>query len=226
MPNALAPMFMTALVVVVIGLVVAAVRHERRRRAAWVQAARDLGFSVDPAPSTGAKAAAFEGLEHLAKTLRGGARNITTVLTAPPDAPPLRLLIHRYRVDKVIVIHTLVVMPAPPGWPAMTLRGEHLGHRIAAFLGSRDMQLEDPAFNARIRIRTDDETFALLALTPEVQAFLLEGPKNEQWIFGNGRLCFLRSGQVRAEELAPIVRRTLALRDALPRELDDYAPGP
>ena len=216
--------------VVFIALLIAALRANRARQRARAKIAESLGLTLLAKPTKAERNEAFAGLDHLKGTLKGGASNLISIHTGTVDGSPVRLLTHRYQVDKATVVHTLVALPCPAGWPDLDLAAEHLGHKLMAALGTRDMQLEDPVFNAKLHIRTGDEGFALLLLTPEVQAFLLEdspggGPKKDRWILGHGSLCLLRKGHAKPETIGPMVRRAITLRALAPRELDAYAPA-
>ena len=242
---------LTALAVVLIAafavfVIIAGVRQHKRTQEQRAAVASDLGLTLNDKPTKEERAAAFERLDHLKRTLSGGWKNVRRIATAEHRGIPVQMLMHTYTTSNgkssSTITHTVVTTQCPPAWPTLGIGREHFGHRILeAFGGSKDLQLDDNVFNETFRIRTDDEVFATLALSPAVQGFLLEitkrGPgaksatrpsirlSREQWSIASGGLTLLVAGRVKPEEIEHLLDRVVNFRALLPRELDAYTPG-
>lgn len=72
--------------------------------------------------------------------------------------------------------HTMVATQVPAGWATTTITRRSLWNKLAALVGRKDMQLDNEAFNKAFHVTTDDENFALVFLTPELQEWLLATP--------------------------------------------------
>lgn len=236
----------TLAAVFIVVVIVASVRQHKRTQAQRLAVARELGLTLNDKPTKQDKFDAFERLEHLKRTLSGGWKNVRRIATAEHRGIPVQMLMHTYTTSNgkntSTITHTVVTTPCPPAWPQLGIGREHLGHRILeAFGGAKDLQVEDNVFNETFRIRTDDEVFATLALSPAVQAFLLEitkrGPgatsgkkqtirlSREQWSIAHGGLTLLIAGRVKPDEIEHLLDRVVTFRALLPRELDAYTPN-
>lgn len=221
-------------VIAVFGIV-AAVRHDRRTRAAREDAYARLEIEVTAKPTTEGKREAFAPLEHLKRTLPGGAKGLRRIARGTRRDRAVQILTHVYSSGNTTAVHTVLCTPCPPAWPLVGLTREHVGHKIAEALGgAKDLQVEDPVFNDTFRIRTDDEVFATLALNPAVQRHLLQPTRpagnskrrriKETWSIGNGSIALVLIGNVKPDALEDTLDRLVTLPDLLPRELDAYAP--
>lgn len=123
-------------------------------------------------------------------------------------------------------IHILAAhAQCPTTWPRLALTRENLLHKIASALGSRDIQLDDPDFNARWRVRCDDETFAVLLLNPDAQrAIMRDDTPGESWWIESGNLVCARQVRMNAESVLAISERVRELLHAAPPELALYTP--
>ncbi len=205
-----------------IGIYIASSRARERRRHA-IRTLADDGWQVHDRPRGDERRTLFEPFAHaraLARKDKGVRaclrRNDTTVLE------------YVYTESSGSSSHTVRLLACavacPPDWPELTLTREHALHRLSAILGIRDIEVEDPAFNDRWRVRSPDETFAILFLTPEVQRFLMDDDAPESWWIANGSLVCVRRGRLEPEQVAHIEQRTRTLRATVPPELDVYAP--
>lgn len=211
-----------AMVAVTVLIVVMSVLHERRRRRRLATTLAQLGAAFEPKPSPSAKDEAFRHVGTL-RTLKTGGKGVQWCGEVAADGFKVRVLEHKYTTgsgkNQQTHWHTIASLPCPSDWPVLTLDEEHLFHKVADLLGKKDLQLDDPAFNARWRVKTDDENFAIVFLTPAVQAFLMALPKGSRLRVGEGAVCVLRKKRVPPEEIHAFVRAPAELWPLLPAEL-------
>jgi len=208
-----------------VGVAAATSAEKKRREAGILGACAELGLEHTPAKALGDRAGAFAPFAHL-KALRTGAKGLGWLARDPGGSEPLVLVEHSYVVSTgksaARISHTLAALPCPASWPEMVLTPEHFGHRVAAAFGRRDVQLEDPAFNKRWFVSTDDETFAMLALGPSMQAWLLDAPKEAIFHIGEGMLVCMERKAVDGAGLRKLVELVRGFESRLPAELGAY----
>lgn len=223
------PYIIAAVIVAMLLGVVALAVAERRRRRQLVETFARLGGTInaDPDPQAADEALRLSGLFRDLKTGPVGVRWCARVEV---DGLAVRILEHRYSTgsgkNRTIHDHTIVSLPCPPTWPVLTLDREHLLHKVANLLGHNDLQLDDPAFNARWRVRTDDENFAIVLLSPEIQTRLMTLPKRTAVRVGAGAVSLGWPRRLRPAELEPALRWAADLWHALPPELRQTASAP
>ncbi len=209
------------LAVVVVGI---ARTRARTRREEAIRALVDAGWTIIDTPKGDDRQTVFEPFAH-ARVLARRDKGVRTSLCRGDT----RVLEYVYTESSGHSSHSVRLLacavPCPENWPDLTLTREHALHRLGAILGIRDIEVEDPAFNARWRVRSPDETFAILFLTPEVQQFLMDKEDTlESWWITGGSLACVRLARLDPEQVAAIERRTRQLRTLLPPELDVYTP--
>ena len=99
---------------------------------------------------------------------------------------------------------------------------ENFFHKIGELFGSKDLKVDDEGFNKRFRVTGASEDFALLFLTPEIQAQMLGWDRHITLAVGSGRLCVVRGTHPNAEQWQALIDAAVALRLALPAELDAW----
>jgi hypothetical protein len=83
-----------------------------------------------------------------------------------------------------------------------------------------ELQLDHEPFTRRFRVVAEDEDFAILLLTPEVQAWLADGP-GISWFVAPGGLAMVRPGRLRPvrEDVEASLVALETLIDLIPAEL-------
>ena len=146
--------------------------------------------------------------------------------TSQIDDHEVTLISHRTlrRMGKSVeTVYTMIVsVECPAAWPGFRLTGGTLFSRIAAAAGFKDLKVENATFNKRWNIRTDDEGFAILVLTPEMQEWLLEAPKKESWTILEGHLVCAWHRRLKPKDVDQFVHRVTEFRRHLPPELDAW----
>ncbi len=135
---------------------------------------------------------------------------------------------HSYTVkdgeDEKSFRHVAALIACPTSWPTLSLTPETMLSRLSVALGGKeDIQLEDPAFNKRWKVSSDDENFAVLALSPQVQEELMKAPKGEIWRIRSGRIFCVRKGTISVKEALEFARRPARLLAMFPPELAAYS---
>lgn len=217
---------MIGVVGTIFGLALAA---ERGRCRAIFARLRALGFTVVEKTPKEDREAAFAPFAAISP-LRHGAKGVGWTASGSVGRWKVAMIEHRYTVSTGKSNHTVVnVCIAAAGgapWPLLTLKGENLLDRLGESLGlTRDLKLEDEAFNRRWRVLCDDEGFTLAMLGPDVQRAIGDGPstsggKNEWWCFGgpSGMVCVGRRQRVTAECIGEMVSRLEGVLGAMPAE--------
>lgn len=211
-------------VAIVLGIVVSS-HYEKKRKAAVKATLDPMGFTGDGVIGglTVAPAAALAPIEKLA----GRPEKTTWGVEGSCEGVKMVLMEHEYTTgagkNRQTHRHSVASVGVARGWPGLELYAENFFHKIGEMFGSHDFKVEDEEFNSRWRVKGDSEDFALLFLTPEVQAMLKTWDKQTSIAVKAGRLCVYRSGHLKAEKWAELIRRAAALRKALPPELDAWS---
>jgi hypothetical protein len=121
----------------------------------------------------------------------------------------------------VQVVNSIFAVESPD-WPATQVTPRGTLSWLYARLGlSRGLQLENPEFNARFAVRTDDEEFAIALLGPDMQAFMLTKTR-VRWRIGHGRVCLVYSGSLKPDRLEASLDRLRGFWSRVPRELEAW----
>lgn len=217
------------MVIFVITAIIVGRRQERRRRE---ELARDLnaaGFSHDLDPTPDTQAAAF-GDVGAWQSLRNGAKGVQWVAHATLRGLPVTLLGHKYMVStgksSHPVYHTIAAVPCPPTWPKLGLTRQNLWHAFVSLFAGKDLQVEDQAFNKRFHVNSEDPDFALLLLSPDVQAFCLTLPDQLVVKIGDGAVSLCVRERSSGAAAARLADQAAELRRRISEELDAWTPAP
>lgn len=119
--------------------------------------------------------------------------------------------------------HTITCVSCPPSWRSLSIEPEGIFAKIAEMFGSRDIKVEDEAFNKRWRVKCDSEDFALLVLTPQIQAWFQSLPKGVMVRVGGGGLAVFRRAIVKPTELTAFAGLAPSLRAMIPPDVDAFS---
>ncbi len=123
-----------------------------------------------------------------------------------------------YMIPMGTVIETFYVLPAPE-WPKVRIRARRGLARLFYRFGRRTgLVLDDERFNAAFRVDSEDDDFAILLLSPELQAFLLE-KTNVDWSAGHGAIKLFYRGGLRRNRVDRSLERLRRFRDLIDDEL-------
>lgn len=202
--------------------ITAAIFAERARKRRIEKELTDAGLKVNFSPDKEDQAAAFAQVGRGWSGLRTGSTGVLWTASGAVGTTPVTLLEHRYTTgsgkNRSTHYHTIAAVAAPMHWPTVELAEEHIFHKIGEFFGSKDFKVEDEAFNKRWRIKTESEDFALLVLSPQVQAWTMSLPKGMQIRVGGGAVTIAVSRYLRSES-AMMITRCVELSRMLPPEL-------
>lgn len=210
------PIFAVVIVVVIV-LVITSNRAAKKRRDAMCAALDHRGLLVAPGDDPGMRGS----LSHLPEFKRG--RQSLRWHAAAKDGSGLIVMEHEAVVGsgkhRQTIVHTVAALPCPPDWPNLTLGPESFFSKLGEMLGFKDLKLDDAAFNARWRIKCSSEEFAIVALSPAAQAWLLAAPKQEAWCIGSGWVCCVWDGHHEPAAVADLIARPAELLKQMPPEL-------
>ena len=120
------------------------------------------------------------------------------------------------------VYETFYVLPAP-NWPKVRIRARRFLSRLLYKLGHQPgLMLDDERFNAAFRVDSEDDDFAALLLSPELQAFLLE-KTNVDWSAGRGAIKLFYRGGLRKKRVDKSLQRLRRFRDLIDEELFTFS---
>ncbi|MBL8763363.1 MAG: hypothetical protein JNM07_03740 [Phycisphaerae bacterium] len=205
-------------------LIVAQSRAERARRAALAETLDAAGFVPVFEPSQEQRAQLFAHLAHLPNFQNAG-RSVRWFARGEVDGSPVTLLEYTHVVSTGKHTHTVVLSvaaaPCPESWPLLTLKPEGFLHRVGEIFGVHDLRLDSDAFNRRWRVSCEREDFALLALSPEAQQWLLAAPRAEQWTLGGPThaIAAVRIGMLGPADALEFLRRPVEFMEHMPDEL-------
>jgi hypothetical protein len=119
-----------------------------------------------------------------------------------------------------IVVETFYVCTSPP-WPFVRIRARRGLARVAYRLGRRPgLELDDADFNAAFRVEADDEDFAIVLLSPEMQRFMLE-KTSVDWSVGPEGVKLFYRGKLRRSRMGASLDRLRRFWTFVPVELLD-----
>ena len=214
------------------GIGAAVAQHRRERLMTLADELERAGFSPrfrrgsKPDAGLAALGLPFANLPELRQGLRGVVWGASRV---EPRAES-RLISHEFvRHDgqtTTVLRHVGASRPASTGWPALRVTTENLGGKLARALGRHTIRLDDQLFNERFRVECDDESFAVLLLTPEIQRWLSEtASKHETWHVADGWLTCLRRVRRPADEALAVAERVATLETMLEPLVYEYRGG-
>ncbi|MCH8824530.1 MAG: hypothetical protein IH984_13600 [Planctomycetes bacterium] len=120
------------------------------------------------------------------------------------------------------VYETFYVLPAP-NWPKVRIRTRYIFARLLYRLGYQPgLKLDDERFNAAYRVDSEDDDFAALLLSPELQAFLLE-KTSVSWSAGRGAIKLFYRGGLRKKRIDKSLQRLRNFRDLIDAELFTFS---
>lgn len=209
----------------ILGIGVVAWRAEQKRMRELAAGLALAGLEVVTSPTDEQKRSAFEALGPF-RDLRDGPRGIVWFARGHVQGREVTLGEHKYTTgsgkNRTTVRHTVAAIAASERWPALSLAEENLLHKIAEMFGSKDLKLEDEAFNKRWRVSADDTEFATLVLSPEVQAWSMALPARTIIRVGRGGMGLATNWGVKLENAQRLVSSVSELASLLPPELDAW----
>lgn len=213
-------------------LVLLGVLSERRRRKRLAELFASFGAIFEFTKDDVAKTAAYLPFASLSPPLKTGAKGIAWSAALNLDGLPLSMIEHSYTTGsgKSRSTHytTIVAVRCPRAWSLMTVTREHLFTKIGKALGMKDLDLENPEFNKRWRVVTEDENFALAALSTSVQEMLAHssiGDMGEEWRFGGGLFAVCVSRRLSPDKIGVLLRRMQAFVAAMEPEMREQIAG-
>ena len=110
--------------------------------------------------------------------------------------------------------------------PELTVKEHGIFKKIGELLGVKDIALDNEAFNARYRVWCEDETFAVLLLTPEVQAMLAGCAKPAPVVTARGSaVCLHVPKHLTPEKALALGEMAEELLELIPAEIAEYRVG-
>lgn len=195
----------------------------RRSRNALERLARELGFTYTHKASRTQR----KSLSKLTKLPE--ATDIRHILHGELAGAAVTCLQHTYVVSTgqatIPVVTTALLAQAPASWPEVRITPASPLHRLARSVGlSRSLKLDLDAFNQAFVVRSEDEEFALLLLTPAVQELLLTAPTKLRWRIGQGAIRAHARGKMQAKKLTAQLEALQGFLERIPSELHTW-PG-
>lgn len=127
-----------------------------------------------------------------------------------------------YNGSTMMPMHHTVYSTEAPDWPTLTVKPRSMLARLALWLGwTSGFLLEDAEFNKRFRVKTEDEDFALMLLTPEMQSLLSDKP-GVTWHVSPGRMCLVYNGPLRMKRMDRSIERVERFWSLVPEELEEW----
>ncbi|RMD61614.1 MAG: hypothetical protein D6824_07855 [Planctomycetota bacterium] len=195
----------------------------RRHRNAIERVARELGLTYTPK----AARAQRKPLSILAGL--PAATDIRHILRGELAGAAVTCLQHTYLMSTgqgtVPVVTTALIAQAPARWPMVRINPAGPLTRLLRRLGLlRTIQLDLDAFNHAFAVRSADEEFALLLLTPAVQEHLLASSAKLKWRIGEGAVRALARGKMQPRRLTEQLKALEGVLERIPPELHAW-PG-
>ena len=107
-------------------------------------------------------------------------------------------------------------------WPTTHITRRNWFSRLALKLGRQSgFLLDNPQFNARFKVRTESEDFAVALLSPQMQTFMLT-KTNLRWRIKDSRVCLCYSGTLKPARMAASLDRMRQFWSLVPEELEGW----
>ncbi len=130
-----------------------------------------------------------------------------------------------YMIPTKVAVETFYVMPAPD-WPKVRIRARRGLARLLYRFGRRPgIVLDNVRFNSAFRVDCEDADFALVLLSPELQAFLLD-KTSVDWSAGGGAIKLFYRGGLRKKRIDRSLERLRRFRDLIDDELFTFTAEP
>lgn len=208
-------------VIAAVAAVAGARRSNRKgpRRGRAEVAANDFGLSYLAKADTSFRSA-FGELPELPRNA-----TVKHVMTGDLDGRPITVFESSYMIytgqTMMQVAYTVYAVEAPD-WPSTHITRRNWFGRIALKLGRQPgLLLDDPQFNSRFKVRTENDDFAIALLSPEMQAFMLQ-KMNVRWRINDGRVCLCYSGTLKPQRLPASLERMRQFWSLVPDELEAW----
>jgi len=222
MPIPIPPLILAVLVSAILGVamwVVISRRSKGPRRASRELDAQEFGLTYKGKGDKEFRAR----FSFLAAVPRGA--SIRHVYEGSLDGRPIEVFQSSYMVSTgqamVQISHTIYAVEAP-AWPATQIAARNWFARLFRKIGRpTGLELDDPEFNRRFRLKTDDEDFAIALLSPEMQAFMLSKTA-VKWRIASGLLCMIYNGPLNADRMEASLQRLQRFWELVPTELDAW----
>jgi hypothetical protein len=154
-----------------------------------------------------------------------GSARIRHVLEGELDGRALVIFESSYMVytgQTTMQVANTVYAVASPDWPVTHVTPRGVLSRLFVALGvGTGLRLENPQFNARFAVLTDDEDFAVALLGPDMQTFMLTKAR-VRWRVGHGRVCLVYPGSLKPARVTVSLDRMRAFWTWVPRELEAW----
>lgn len=224
-PGMIGAFIVPCVVVLIIVLVVFVNRATRKARAALLAKLRSLPLDVVDKPGDAAKGQAYA---LMGMTLPRAAKGVNMIARGIVRDRQIAVVEHLHIVSTGKSSHpvywTFAIIDCPEHWPSLVLSEEHLGDKIMKLFGKdrSDVQTASKAFDDRWRVSCDDEDFAVLVLSEEVQAWANALPSSARVSLGNGHASVAIKAQLTIASVDAFVDAPSTLLDLLPPELEAY----
>jgi len=141
------------------------------------------------------------------------------------DGRPIEIFQSSYVVSTgqamIQISHTIYAVEAPVWPPTQIASRNWFGRLFRKFGRPAGLELDDPEFNRRFRLKTDDEDFAIALLSPDMQAFMLS-KTSVKWRITPGLLCMIYNGTLNADRMEASLQRLRRFWELVPTELDAW----
>jgi len=119
------------------------------------------------------------------------------------------------------VQHTIYVAEAPD-WPPTRISPRNWLARLAMSLGWRSgLMLENPEFNRRFKVTTENDDFVIALLSPQMQEFILSKTR-ARWRIDAGQVCLIYGGSLKVARMSVSVDRMRRFWELVPQELEAW----
>lgn len=208
-------------VIAAVAAVAGAGRSSRKgpRRGRAEVAANDFGLSYLAKADKSFRSAFGELLEL--------PRNATVkhIMIGDLDGRPITVFESSYMIytgqTMMQVAYTVYAVEAP-AWPSTHITRRNWFGRMALKLGRQPgLLLDNPQFNSRFKVRTENDDFAIALLSPEMQTFMLQ-KMNVRWRIKDGRVCLCYSGTLKPARMAASLERMRQFWSLVPEELEAW----
>ena len=222
MPIPIPPLILAVLVSAILGVamwVVISRRGKGPRRASRELKAQEFGLTYKGKGDKEFRAR----FSFLAAVPRGA--SIRHVYEGSLDGRPIEVFQSSYMVSTgqamVQISHTIYAVEAP-AWPATQIAARNwFGRLFRKLRRPSGLELDDPEFNRRFRLKTDDEDFAIALLSPDMQAFMLS-KTSVKWRITPGRLCMIYNGALNVDRMEASLQRLQRFWELVPTELESW----
>lgn len=157
---------------------------------------------------------------------QGHSRYAFNIMTGVEQDTPFELFDYHYAVtthngkssSTQHYYHKVCALKMPLESPGLTIKREHIGHKLLGAVGAGDINFESDEFSRRYWVKSPDRRFAYDVIDARTMQYLLDN-QGWHWEWNGDTLIVHRKGKLRPGAARKPLNKALGFERLLPRHL-------